>query len=177
MIDIRLNGQQQAAYPYALLAGQSCNFTFANSGTVTYNLGVGFYNTDGSRDVWFTLSGSTAVSAGQTTTVTFSNPTIGQLLSGFNSSGRNWDGYYFDANAGYHAARFWFGYSGSWKFYVDGSQSGSGAVTLVSWVDYATIITFKVSGSGDTIQLLYPFGSFMYRNGPASWPVIQYVAQ
>jgi hypothetical protein len=70
-----------------------------------------------------------------------------------------------------------FGYNGSWSFFNDGTQTGSGTVTLVQWSDYATIVTFKICAGCENIQLAYPFGSFMYRNGPASWPIIEYVGQ
>ena len=42
--------------------------------------------------------------------------------------------------------------------------------------DYAAMVTFKLGSSYPDIQLVYPFGSFMYRNGPASWPIIEYTA-
>ncbi|MBN1107692.1 MAG: fibronectin type III domain-containing protein [Bacteroidales bacterium] len=176
MIDIRLNNVQHVTQSgTGILIGGSYNVEFTSSGTVSYILGVGFWN-GSSRDVWFYLSGSTTVTLGSTTNLTFNNPTIGQLLSGFSTS-RNWNGYYFDAGYNYHTCRFNFTNTGSWTFYDGSSQTGSGSVTLVSWPNYATIVTFKICSSCANIQLAYPFGSFMYSNGPASWPIIEYTGQ
>ena len=175
MIDIRLNGSQYVTTGLAVLVGNSYNVEYNSSGTVTYNLGVGFWD-GSSRNVWFYLSGTTSVTVGGTTNLTFNNPTIGQLLAGFGSS-KNWNGYYFDINSNYHTAGYNFTSSGNWTFYNDGSPNGSGSVTLVSWPNYAIIVTFKTCSACEAIQLPYPFGSFLYRNGPANWPIIEYTGQ
>jgi len=176
MIDIRLNGTQHVTTTGSGIdIGYSYNVEFTSSGTVTYYLGVGLW--DGStRNVWFYLSGTIAVTVGSTTNLTFNNPTIAQMLSGFSSS-RNWNGYYYDASYGYHTCHFNFTSSGTWTLYDGTTQVGSGSVSLVSWPNYATIITFKVCSTCANIQLGYPFGSFMYNNGPTSWPTIEYTAQ
>jgi hypothetical protein len=175
MIDIRLNGAQQVAQGYALDVGTSFDFEYSSSGSVAYILSVGFWDYT-VRDVWFYLTGTAQITMGATTTVTFNNPTIGQLLTNFQSS-RNWDGWYLDSGDGYHTARFTFYSNGSWIFYDDGTQIGTGTVTLVSWPDYAYIVTFKVEGTGENIQLGYPFGQFLYTNGPSDWPIIEYTGQ
>jgi len=176
MIDIRLNNTQYInTVNTGVLIGNYYNVEFTSSGTVTYYLGVGFWNGT-SRNVWFYLSGTTNVTVGTTTYITFNNPTIAQMLSGFSSS-RNWNGYYFDAGMNYKTCRFNFTSSGTWTFYDGAVQNGSGSVTLVNWPNYATIITFKICSTCAEIQLAYPFGSFMYRNGPPSWPIIEYTGQ
>ncbi|HEX9626634.1 MAG TPA: hypothetical protein VGA00_06825 [Acidiferrobacterales bacterium] len=179
MIDIRLNGTQKAAYPYGIPPGQSFDFLFGSSGTVTYNLGVGFYNSDGSRNVWFTASGSTTVTAGLTTPLAMQNPTLGQMLTGFNPAGRDWTGPYwcYSCNPILGYARYRFNSTAGWSFYDNDVFKASGTATLVSWPDYATAIGFKLCPTCDTITLYYPFATFYYRNGPADWPVIEYVRQ
>jgi len=188
LIDVRLNNVQQAFYPNAILAGSSFDFVFGGSGTVSYALGNGFYNPDQSRGIWFTLTGSATVTAGQTTTVTFSNPTIGQLLTGFLTTS-NWDGQYFDANANPHFARYTFrSATNGWQLFdsngscLGGStctftQIGSGTLTLVNWPRYSPIVTFKFTATGAPVDIAFPFGSFQQRNGPPSWPIIEYVMQ
>jgi len=173
MIDVRLNGVQQAAYPNALLVGRAANFGFT-PGTVTYSLGVGFYDSNGNREVWFTLTGSTTIVAGTTSTVSFNNPTIGQLLSLFSGS-HTWSGEYWDDNQALHYKSFAFSQSGAWALYDDGNSTGStGTVSLVAWPDYSSIISFRLCATCQTINIAYPFSSFQYQNGPSSWSIIEY---
>ena len=175
MIDIKLNNQQMVAYPHAILPQGQYDFTFATPGTVDYNLGVGFYN-NGVPQNWFLYSGRTTVSAGQTTTITFNNPTIGQFLSNFNQGGRDWVGeYWHNLQLGW--AKFHFGYNGSWTFYDNNVQKGTGSVILVSWPDYGVIIQFKLCSTCEIINWGYPFGCFKYTNGPSDWRIIEYCAQ
>ncbi len=175
MIDIRLNNEQQVAPGYGVLPGNSYSFEFSSSGTVNFVLGVGFWDGD-SRDVWFVLSGYINVTVGTTSTLTFNNPTIGQILSGFSSS-KNWTGEYWDANLNMHMAAFKFTSNGSWTFYDDGVANGSGTVTLVSWPDYSLSISFKICAGCDVITMFYPFAQFYYNNGPANWRQILYTGQ
>jgi hypothetical protein len=178
MIDIRLNNLQYVSYPYSLPVGQSHDFVFTNPGSVNYYLGIGFYDEYQNRDVWFELPGTTVVYAGQTTTITFNNPTITQLLSNF-SSYRDWSGEYWcyscDPILGY--ARFRFYSNGTWQLYDNDVFNSSGSVTEVSWPDYSFFVYFKICPTCENIQLPYPFGSFYYENGPADWPIIEYTAQ
>jgi hypothetical protein len=188
IIDTRLNGVQQLDYPYGILAGHSVDFMFPASGTVSFVLGNGFYNSDHSRDVWFTLTGSVGITLGQTTVVTFSNPTIGGLLTN-SATTANWDGQYFDAGANSYFARFKFTKSSNgWQLFnstapcFGGStcsftQQGSGTLRLVSWPKYSSIVTFDFGPGTSQANIMYPFGSFQYRNGPASWPIIEYWRQ
>lgn len=188
LIDVRLNGVQQASYPNAILAGGG-SFDFVRTpGTVTYNLGNGFYDSDTSRNIWFTLSGSATVQAGVTTTVTFNNPAIGELLSGFTTA-RNWDGMYFDSNINSFFKRYRFTRStNGWQLFDSTApcfggntctfhQVGSGTVTLASWPKYSPIVTFRFTPTGTPVSIAFPFSLFQQQNGPDSWRIIEYVIQ
>lgn len=188
MIDIRLNNVQKVEYPYGILAGQSVDFTFSASGTVSVALGNGFYDSDHSRDIWFTLTGTANVTLGQTTTVTFENPTIGELLGNFTTA-KNWDGQYFDNSANSYFKRFRFTKAtNGWQLYnstgpcfggstCSFSQQSSGTVRLVSWPRYSSIVTFDFGPGTAPAHIMYPFGSFQYQNGPSSWSIIEYWRQ
>jgi hypothetical protein len=178
MIDLRLNNVLKITYPYVILAGGSADYVFNSGGSVSVGYGVGFYNSNTTRNIWFNGSTSVTLTAGQTYSLTVANPTLGDILSGFSAS-RNWDGVYYCYSCDYlvHSARFNFTRNGSWTFYDDDAQRGTGTATLVLWPVYGTIITFKVCPACENIQLAYPFGTFYYRNGPPEWPIIEYVAQ
>ncbi len=178
MIDVRLNGQQMVSYPYGIASGASADFTFAAGGAVSVQAGVGFYTPGGQRDVWFTCGGGTTVTAGQTTTFTCNAITIAQLLTNFSASGA-WVGSYYCYTCPtiFHQKRFTFTSGGSWTLANDGAFESSGSVALVSWPKYATVVTFRLCPTCANIQLAYPFGTFLYRNGPPDWPTIEYVRQ
>ena len=112
---------------------------------------------------------------GTTTTLTFENPSIGQLLSGF-AQYRDWTGEYWVDLVPYMATYRFFS-NGTWILYDNGVQIDSGNIYLVSWPDNAFIVTFKLCPGCDEIILPHPFGQFQYKNGPPSWPIIQYTAQ
>jgi hypothetical protein len=175
MIDIRLNDQQQAATGEAIYPQGEYTFEFSSSGSVSYYLGVGFWD-DTYRDVWFYLVGTTNVTVGANTTITFENPTIAQMLTNFSGS-RNWTGEYWDAYAGIHFATYTYNSNGSWTLYDDGTPIASGTVSLVDWPVYSSYLTFQHCGGCEVITLWYPFGQFYQNNGPASWPTILYTAQ
>jgi hypothetical protein len=179
MVDIRLNGNQQVSYPYGILAGQYADFVFTTPGTLSYYLGVGSYNELQNPDVWFQLTGSDIITAGETTTVTFSNPTIGQLLSNFNLSGRDFTGEYYcySCNILYGMAKFHFGYNGQWTLYDNNVYKSGGNVTLVEWLDYSFDVKFRLSPTEPIITIAYPFDMFFYDNGPPDFPRIFYTAQ
>ncbi|MBI3188773.1 MAG: fibronectin type III domain-containing protein [Gammaproteobacteria bacterium] len=178
MIDLRLNSVQKINYPYVILPSGSADYVFTSGGSVSVAWGVGFYNSSTTRDIWFLGTSNVTVTAGQTYTLTVNNPTLGNMLSGFSSS-RSWDGVYYcySCSTLVHTARFNFTSSGGWTFYDDGAYVGSGTATLVSWPNYASIITFRLCNTCENIQLNYPFGSFYYRNGPADWPIIEYIGR
>jgi hypothetical protein len=187
IIDVSLNSVERVGYPYGIPAGQSADFVFTASGTVSVALGNGFYNPDQSRDVWFTLDGTATVTLGQITVVTFNNPTIGALLS-FDAA-ENWDGLYFDGDANSFFARFRFTKNtNGWQFFTSTapclggttctfSQKAAGTARLVSWPRYSSIVTFDFGAGTTQATIMYPFASFVYHNGPASSPDIEYVRQ
>lgn len=176
IVDVQLNGVQMVEYPYGIGAGGYFDFVVA-PGAINYYLGSGYYDEYGSRDVWFNRTGTTSVSAGSSTTVTFDNPTIGQLLSNFSSS-RNWTGDYYCYSCPIivNYATYNFTSSGGWQFYDNGVFQESGTVQLVSWPDYSDAVTFRLCPSCESISLAYPFSQFYFRNGPSDWPLILYVA-
>ncbi len=188
LIDVRLNGIQKVDYPYVILAGHSADFVFTSAGSVSYVLNNGFYNYDQSRDPLFGLTGTTSVTLGQTTVLTFENPTIGGLLTNF-AAAANWDGQYFDNDGNSYFARYRFSNgSNGWQFLhstapcFGGStcsftQQASGTVRLVSWPKYSAVVTFDFGPGTAPADIMYPFGSFQYRNGPSSWPTIEYWRQ
>jgi hypothetical protein len=179
LVDIRTNGQQWANNGEYLPPGDTFTVTYDTPGTVSINLGAGFYDTNQNRDVWFTYTDQTSVSSGQTTTFTVNSPTIGQLLSNFNPSGRDFSGQYwcYSCNiiVGYKKIRFTYG--GGWTMYDNNVQVGSGSVILVNWPDYSNYVNFKLCSNCEVIQFWYPFGVFYYENGPTDWPIIEYVGQ
>jgi len=172
MVDIRLNNVQKVYYPSVIWPeGYSADWDYS-PGTVSYSLGVGFYNANGTRDVWFTYTGSATVTGNQTTTVTFPNPTIGQLLTNF-SSYRDWDGYYFDCNSNYQTTRYRIYSSGTYYFYINEVYQGSGTVSLTSWPTHGTAVGFNLRGGATTIY--YPFGTFQKNEGLSGcWSIIEY---
>lgn len=178
MIDLRLNNDQKISWPYGIAPGASADFVFTTGGSVSVNYGVGFYDYLGFKDIWFTGSTTVPLTSGQTYTLTANNPTLAAILSGYSSS-RNWDGVYYcySCTTLIHSARFNFTSSGSWTLYDDGALIDSGTSTLVSWPTYGSTITFKVCPTCENIQLPYPFGVFLFRNGPPDWPTIEYVGQ
>ncbi len=179
LVDLRLNNIQKLNYPYVIPAGGGLqDFTFSASGTVSINAGNGFYNSNTSPDIWFTFYGTPSVTVGQTTTITLNNPSIGNLLTWFQPT-RNWDGEYwcYNCQSWYNTARFQFTSSGNYTFYDNGVQKGSGTVSLDSWPKYSSTVAFRLSSSSQIIYLQYPFGSFLFQNGPPDWPKIEYWRQ
>lgn len=176
MIDIVLGNEQQVAYPNGILVGNSFDFPNRSPGTESFYLGVGFYNSDGSKDVWFTLSGTFNITPGNITVLTFNNPTIGDLLTLF-SPQKDWRGIYFDDNLKDHVAMFRFSRDGRWDFFDDGTNRGNGQLILVNWPNYSPIVTFKICTTCEDIHIANPWATFQYRNGPSSFPIIEYIRQ
>jgi hypothetical protein len=181
MVEIQLNNQQMLAYPSVIPVGGTGTVSYSLGGTVDYQLGVGIYDYDLYTGwyalPWFTLTGRTSVAAGQTTTLRFDNPTLGQLLTNFNSSGCDWIGQYWCTTCnpivGY--AKFHINPNGSWSFYDNNVLRSSGSATLVSWPDRGYVVQFRLEGGGPVVDLAWPWGIFYYNNGPADWPRIEYV--
>jgi hypothetical protein len=113
------------------------------------------------------------------TTVTFNNPTLGQLLSWFNPSGRDFLGQYycFTCSTILHYARFHFMPNGQWQFFDDGQYKASGTATLVEWSPRSLCVKFRLEPGGEVVNYWHPWGTFAYENGPPSWRNIEYVAQ
>ncbi|MBA7639275.1 hypothetical protein ES703_46933 [subsurface metagenome] len=185
MVDIQLNGSQQLSYPDTINpSGGYHDFEFTSPGTVDYHVGVGFYDTSPpyTRDIYWTYTGQTTLYDGETTELTCNNPTISQFLCNFQTQ-KKFGGYYYDDQVPYWCY-FIFYYNGSWKFYdkssmgyTGGNLIGSGTITEVSWPDHASVISFRFGAGGDVIYVMYPFGSFKYKNGPPDWPIIEYIGQ
>lgn len=175
MISLTLNGVQQFAPQSGVLQGSTVNLP-ANAGTFTLVAGIGFYRQDGTRDIWFTFNRTVTITANATTTQTFAPITIGQLLT-MGAATRDWSGLFFDNNAVPHQARFRFTSAGGWQFFKDGVLQGSGNLTLISWPARSASVTFRIATNLPDVTLAFPFGSFLLRNGPPSWPVIQYQRQ
>ncbi len=189
LIDIQLQGAQQLSYPYVILAGGSYyDFVFSTGGSVSYFLANGFYNSNQTRNEWFTSTGTTNVTIGQTTTLQFNNPSIGQLLTGFAAT-RNWDGEYWNGLNPYYKRFSFTSSTNGWQLSNStgscfggntcsyGSAAASGTLQLRSWPLYSSIVTFDFGAGTAAANISYPFGSFMYGNGPSGWSVIQYNMQ
>jgi hypothetical protein len=180
IVQLTIGGQAQLAYPQLIAAGSTRDFALPGSGAslVTYQMKLGFYTSSGAVDDWWDANGSISVSPGINNLPIY-NASIAWVLTGGRSGGRNWTGEYYcyTCTSLVNQATLWFGPDGTWKLYDNGKQIGSGSVSLVSWPRYASIVEFKLCPTCGVIQLAYPFGEFKYRNGPADWPVISYVAQ
>jgi hypothetical protein len=175
IVSLTLNGSEQFSPGSGVLSGSTVNLA-TTPGSKTLVAGLGFVRADGSRDIWFTFTRSINVTSGQTATQTFSRITVGQLLT-MGSASTTWNGTFFDDNGAPRAARFVFSSNGSWQFFIDGVANGSGTLTEVSWPNSSPTVTFRINSTLPAITISHPFGSFLFRNGPPSFPIIQYVKQ
>jgi hypothetical protein len=175
MVSVKLNGIEQLPYKNFVPAGNYIDYTFTTASSISYSITVGLMDSYGKTTDYFVYNGTEQLIAGQVKTLTCTNPTLADLLSGFSTS-KVWKGYYFDANNNYHECHYVFYNDGTYRLYDGSVLNETGRVTLVTWEDYAVIITFKI-GASENIQMMYPFASFMQYNGPASWKVITYTKQ
>ncbi len=175
IVSLTLNGSEQFTPGSGVLSGSTVNLG-TTAGNKTLVAGLGFVLPDGSRDIWFTFTRSINVTSGQTNTQTFARITVGQLLT-MGAASTTWNGTFFDDNGAPRAARFVFSSNGSWQFFVDGVANGSGTLTEVSWPNSSPTVTFRINSTLPAITISHPFGSFFFRNGPPSFPIIQYVKQ
>jgi uncharacterized protein (TIGR03437 family) len=175
IVSLTLNGSEQFTPGSGVLSGSTVNLA-TTAGSKSLVAGLGFVNADGSRDIWFTFTRSINVTSGQTNTQTFSRITVGQLLT-MGAASTTWNGTFFDDNGAPHLARFVFSSNGSWQFFIDGVLSGSGTLTEVSWPNSSPTVTFRINSTLPAITISHPFGSFLFRNGPPSFPIIQSVKQ
>ena len=175
IVSLTLNGSEQFSPGNGVLSGSTVNLA-TTPGSKTLVAGLGFVRADGSRDIWFTFTRSFNVTAGQINTQTFSRITVGQLLT-MGSASTAWNGTYFDNNGALHLARLVFSSNGSWQFFDDGVARGSGTLTEVSWPNSSPTVTFRINSTLPAITISHPFGRFFFRNGPLSFPIIEYVKQ
>lgn len=177
IVSLTVNGAEEFAFATGVLAGNTVNLN-SSPGGKSLVAGLGFFNPDGTRDILFNISQSLNITAGTTGTMTVSRLTVGQLLTmGSRSGSTDWVGSFFDNNGGFHEARFRFRSNGTWQLFEDGVQKGSGSLREISWPNSASTVTFSVNSALPNIEISRPFGSFFFRNGPASFPIIQYVRQ
>lgn len=176
MITLTLNGVQQFAPGNGVLVGNTVSLP-AQPGTFDMTAGVGFRHPDGTLDVWFSFRRTVTISAGSTSTQTFTI-TIGDLLTQGLPT-RDWvSGLFPDGNGGFHVASFRFTSSGSWTFFVDGvQQPGGGVATLVLWPARSAEVQFSIHPQLPAATMVFPFGSFLLANGPPNARVLQYVMQ
>lgn len=175
IVSLTLNGSEQFTPGSGVLSGSTVNLG-TTAGNKTLVAGLGFVLADGSRDIWFTFTRSINVTSGQINTQTFSRITVGQLLT-MGAASTTWNGTFFDDNGAPRQARFVFRSNGSWQFFVDGVANGTGTLTEVSWPNSSPTVTFRINSAFPAITISHPFGSFLFRNGPPSFPIIQYVKQ
>lgn len=175
IVSLTLNGSEQFSPGSGVLSGSTVNLA-TTAGSKTLVAGLGFVLADGSRDIWFTFTRSINVTSGQTNTQTFARITVGQLLT-MGAASTTWNGTYFDNNGAPRQARFVFSSNGTWQFFDNGVPNGSGTLTEVSWPNSSPNVTFRLNSSLPAITISHPFGSFFLRNGPPSFPIIQYVKQ
>lgn len=176
LIDVRVNNVQKLASFGGAVPGGSFEFIQAPGNGYSLYLGVGAWNSDGSRNEFFRFSATANVTSGNTTTITLNRITIAQLMTGFRAS-QDWVGNYFDNNGAMHQARFRFFSNGSWTLFDDGRQIQTGVLSLAEWNNMALTVKFRTKSTDQPISTFHPFGRFIYRNGPASWPLIEYVRQ
>lgn len=175
IVSLTLGGQQLFAPGNGVLSNSTVDLP-VSPGTYSMVAGVGFVNANGSRDIWFTFTRTITITNGQTNTQTFSRISVGQLLT-MGAASSTWNGIFFDNNGAPHQARFVFSSTGGWQFFIDGVASGSGALSEVSWPNSSANVTFRINSGLPDITISHPFGRFFFRNGPPSWPVIEYVKQ
>ncbi|MBK9578860.1 MAG: fibronectin type III domain-containing protein [Fibrobacteres bacterium] len=171
MTSIKINGVEKLQTGYILPVGAMQDYQFSTPGNVSYSIMTGI----GSND-FFSYVGTATSALGRIDTVSFLNPSLGELLSGLGPASRKWSGFYYDANLVSHPCSYTISKSGAFSLY-DGTQlNTTGTATLVSWPDRANIVSFRL-GTTETINMSFPFASFQQSNGPASWKVIEYTAQ
>lgn len=167
-------GEKYPASPLGLAPGNYYEIP-VSAGSHSYTAVSGWWDIFGFRFSLYTYRNTISASAGQTTLVTFPDPTIQQLLTRFGNSA-SWEADYWDSNLLPHHAKFTFYNDGSFRFYVDNAQQGSGRYSLVrrnpSNSDLSTV-TFSVPGYQGTYWEVP--GYFTMWNGPGN-SALQYNA-
>ena len=146
--------------------------------SVPVTMGVGHYEPNGLKTVYWTWTQNVFLQGGGITTFEPTDPTVHTLLTKWNPSGAlTYSGQFWVGTVA-HTAAFRFTSAGGWTLYTNGQQTGSGQVSLVSWPDYSMIIQWTIEpGNNDRkVNWAFPWGCFKMRNGPSSWPIIEYCA-
>ena len=179
IISLKLDNVEQFSYPNGISPGYYYEMA-VSPGLHNCRLANGFYDGTTKFEMYY-ISGTYTQPAGSTYSVTFSDPSINQLLTSFDVS-RLWSGEFYDNNQGYHKAAFRFYSNGTWVSYVDGAQRSingsapsSGSYWLVRRTPSAFTVTFSVGSFEADLQELH--GYFYMRNGPSNWQLIQYTNQ
>lgn len=175
IVSLKINGQEKIQAGTAVALGTTGTLNLA-PGNYSLVVGMGFANSSGARDIWFTTSRNVSVTATTPTTTTISPLPLSLILTG-GAAFKDWQGEFFDNNGGFHLARLRFQSNGSWQLFQDNVLRGSGSTTLVSWPNRASTVQFRIAANQPTISISFPFASFFFRNGPASFPTIQYTKQ
>ncbi len=140
-----------------------------SSGVHTYAYTLGFINGTSPFGM-YDFSGS--FNAGSM--VNFRNATLGEILTHGSSYGY-WVGEYWQGTLP-GSLGFCFNKSGGYTFYVNGLPRSTGAAVMTNQPNPGTfIINFSVaSGSNYTATMNELDGTFMRRNGPTDWPLVEY---
>ena len=173
VVDLRIDGIQKIGTGQGIAPQSFAEFE-VTSGTRSVQAGNGFWN-GSSRDIWFTNGGNVNCVSGQTSTFTWARTTIPQLLTGFGAS-EDWVGTYFTNNGNLGIAKFRVFANGTYQLYDNNVLIQSGSVIETSWPNHAAMVKFRF-GNSQEANCSFPFGRFFLRNGPASWPIIEYVRQ
>jgi hypothetical protein len=144
----------------AINAGSSQSFQ-VNAGNHTYTAYNGWWQF-GSRHEMYRWNGSFSDQQG---TITFTNPTIQQLLTGFGNS-RYFTTGYMGNDMNWHNVGLCFYANGSFKYYDNGVLDDSGAYSEVS--RGSQMVTVRLKAATETMDGLYyeSFALFDLRNGP-----------
>ncbi|GAB4503637.1 MAG: hypothetical protein Fur0043_06290 [Anaerolineales bacterium] len=112
--------------------------------------------------------------SGSAGSVTINDPAITQLLTAYGQYSA-FTGEYWDANSTIHPAAFCFYDDGSYLFYNDNKLTDSGRYSLVSRQAGVYGVTFQAGGIHGVYYYAGPMiGTMVMRNGPPSWPQIEY---
>lgn len=176
IIQIQLNGRKMDDTGRGVAIGDTAEITFDLPGLVSYSLGTGLWEGN-NRVLYFTLNGNVNVVDDSPAVLTFSTPTLAQVLTNFNSS-RSYIGHYYDVSdvPEDHEMRFTFRSDCTWRFHRDGAFIESGSVTLVSWFPNSTYLEFQLCTNCDEIILALPASIFPCSNGPEWKRTIFYTA-
>lgn len=176
IVELRFNDTPQIFYPDSIPAHSQRDYSFATSGTIQVYLEVGRYGATGNKESIFFFSNLETVFANQTAAVVL-NLNLADILTQWQQNHRWWADFYTAGVVGgqvqmiYHMAYFDFQADGSWKFYFTDDngiekQNGTGTVSLATWSDHATQITFGVIPNVNDAIMPFPFNYFSINNGP-----------